>query len=107
MGAQPTCESCGQPVLMRSELPPLTKIQQKIFDAVKRRPGLLSAEQLREIVWDGPDGGPESRNTLFVHLAGLNQRLTALHIVVRSEAGKYRIRSIDPGIHGGGNRGRA
>jgi hypothetical protein len=95
MNAQPiVCEACGQPVLVRSELPPLTPIQEKIFAAVRRRPGLLSAEQLREIVWDGPDGGPESRNTLFVHLAGLNQRLAALHIVVRSEGGKYRVRSV-------------
>jgi hypothetical protein len=79
---------------MPTELPPLTPIQEKIFNAVRRRPGLLSAKQLREIIWDGPDGGPESRNTLFVHLAGLNGRLAPLHVVVRSEAGRYRIRSV-------------
>ena len=93
---QPICESCGQPVLMRSELPPLTPIQQRILDAVKRCPG-ISAEQLRCLVWqDDPNGGPECRHTIFVHVSHLNNRLAPLGIVVRSEGGGYQIRSTAP-----------
>ena len=94
MGAQPICEACGQPVPVRSELPPLTPIQQRIFDLVRQHPGCLTAERLRGLVWDGPDGGPETRQTIFVHIAGLNRRLTPLHISVRSEASVYVIRSV-------------
>ena len=94
MGAQPICESCGQPVIQATELPPLTLIQEKIFAIVRRRPGMISAEQLRQLVWDGPDGGPESRQTIFVHISALNGRLAPLGIVVRSEGGKYVIRAV-------------
>ena len=87
--SQPVCEACGQPVLQRSELPPLTPIQQAIFDIVRKRPG-VSAERLRGLVWQGPDGGPESRNAIFVHIAGLNARLAPLGVTVRSRGG-YRI----------------
>ena len=90
---QPICESCGQPVIQPTELPPLTPIQQTIFDTVRRRPGITAAG-LRDIVWQlDPNGGPESRNTIFVHISGLNNRLVPLNICVRSEGGGYRIRS--------------
>jgi hypothetical protein len=87
---QPICEACGQPVLIRSELPPLTPIQQAIFDIVRKRPG-LSAERLRSLVWDDPSGGPESRNAIFVHVSGLNKRLAPLGVTVRSQGGGYQI----------------
>jgi hypothetical protein len=90
---QPICESCGQPVIQPTELPPLTKIQQRIFDLVRRYPG-LSTERLRALVWDGPDGGPESRQAIFVHLSLLNSRLAPLKIAIRSEGGVYKIRSV-------------
>jgi hypothetical protein len=94
--SQPVCEACGQPVLVHSELPPLTPTQQTIFDIVRKRPG-VSAEQLRGLVWQhDPSGGPECRNTIFVHLGGLNARLRSIGITVRSEGGSYRIRSVTP-----------
>ena len=89
MSAQPVCEACGQPIIVPAELPPLTPIQHWIFDLVRLRPG-LTAERL---VWADPSGGPESRNAIFVHIAGLNHGLAPLHIVVRSEAGIYCVRS--------------
>jgi len=63
---QPVCEACGQPIVIPSELPLLTPIQQRIFDLVKRRPG-ITAEGLRNFVWQNdPNGGPECRHTIFV-----------------------------------------
>jgi len=93
MGAQPICEACGQPIVVPTELPPLTPIQQRIFDLVKQRPG-LTAERLRSLVWDDPSGGPECRHTIFVHISHLNNRLAPLGIVVRSEGGGYQIRGV-------------
>jgi len=91
---QPICDACGQPVLVRSELPPLPPIKERIFDAVKRRPG-ISAEELRCIVWaDDPAGGPEDRKCLHVHVSQLNHLLAPLGIMVRSQGGGYRIRSV-------------
>lgn len=90
---QPVCESCGQPVLMRSESPPLPPIKQRIFDVVKRRPG-INAEELRCFVWDDPSGGPENRKVLHVHVAQLNQLLAPLGIMVRSQGGGYQIRTV-------------
>ena len=92
MNAQPIiCEACGQPVLVRSELPPLTPIQQAIFDIVRKHPG-VSAEQLRGLVWQhDPNGGPECRHTIFVHVSLLNKRLAPLGVTIRSQGGGYQI----------------
>jgi hypothetical protein len=71
----------------------LPAIKQRIFEAVKRRPG-ISAEELRVIVWaDDPNGGPEDRKVLHVHVNQLNQLLAAHGIMVRSQGGGYQIRS--------------
>ena len=94
MGEQPICESCGQPMLMRSELPPMPPIKERILAAVKRRPG-ISAEELRCVVWaDDPNGGPEDRKVLHVHVCQLNRLLAPLGIQVRSQGGGYQVRSV-------------
>jgi hypothetical protein len=92
---QPICEACGQPVLMRSELPPLSPIKQRILEAVQRRPG-ITTQALRDAVWwDDPDGGPlTDRKCLHVHVAQLNALLRPLNIVVRSEGGGYCVRAL-------------
>jgi hypothetical protein len=62
---------------------------------VRRRPG-VSADTLREIVWaDDPNGGPEDRKVLHVHIHQLNRLLAPCGIVVRAPFGVgagYRIR---------------
>ena len=92
MGTQPICESCGQPVLMRSELPPLPPIKERILAAVRRRPG-ITAQELRDSIWaDDPDGGPlTDTKCLHVHVAQLNTLLRPLGIMVRSQGGGYQI----------------
>jgi hypothetical protein len=92
-----TCPTCGQPIV--PPVPDLTPTQQRIFDIVKRCPG-ISAEELRSLVWDDPSGGPECRHTIFVHISQLNRALALHGLTMRSEGGGYRIRY-------GGNRGRA
>jgi len=92
--SQPVCEACGQPVLQRSELPPLPPIKHKIFDAVRKRPG-ISAEELRCIAWaNDPAGGPEDRKVLHVHVSQMNKQLAPYGLTVRSAGGGYSIRSV-------------
>jgi hypothetical protein len=86
------CSSCGQPI------PPkglrLSPTKARILEAVQRHPD-ISAEELRGLVWaDDPNGGPECRHTIFVHVAQLNDVLRPHGICVRSEGGGYRIRSV-------------
>ena len=87
------CSQCGQPI------PPaglrLPRIKERIFEAVRRRPG-ITAQELRDWVWvDDIDGGPlTDTKCLHVHVAQLNTLLRPLGICVRSEGGGYRIRSV-------------
>jgi DNA-binding response OmpR family regulator len=86
------CPSCGQPIAPTGLcLPP---IKQRIFEAVKRRPG-ITAQQLRDWVWaDDLDGGPlTDTKCLHVHVAQLNRLLAPHGIIVRSQGGGYQIRS--------------
>ena len=85
------CEKCGQPIApMTLRLPP---IKQRIYEAVQRHPD-ISAEELRCLVWaDDPNGGPEDRKCLHVHVAQLNVLLRSLGIMVRAQGGGYRVRS--------------
>jgi hypothetical protein len=95
MNRQPEiCSHCGQPIAptwLR-----LPRIKRIILEAVKRRPG-ISAEELRSIVWaDDPNGGPEDRKVLHVHVNQLNYLLAPHGIMLRSQGGGYQIRSISP-----------
>jgi hypothetical protein len=86
------CPHCQQPVLP-TDLPHLPPIKRRILDAVRRRP--QTAEELRAIVWaDDPDGGPEDRKVLHVHIWQLNRLLAPYGIVVRASKGAgalYRV----------------
>jgi|SRR5215831_3656942 len=84
------CSHCGQPIPPAGlRLPP---IKQRIFEAVQRHPD-ISAEELRCLVWaTDPNGGPEDRKVLHVHVSQLNHLLAAHGIMVRSQGGGYRIR---------------
>jgi len=90
---QPICDACGQPVLVRSELPPLPPIKQRILDAVRRRPG-ITAQELRNWIWaDDPDGGPlTDTKCLHVHVSQLNNLLAPLGVCVRSQRGGYFVK---------------
>jgi hypothetical protein len=83
----PTCHQLIPPEGL--QLPP---IKARIYEAVRWCPG-ISAEVLRSIVWDGPDGGPENPKVLHVHVCQLNKRLAPLGVMVRAQGGEYRIRS--------------
>ena len=85
------CSACGQPI------PPkglrLPRIKQRILEIVQSHPD-ISAEELRGVVWaDDPNGGPENRKVLHVHVSQLNQLLAPYGICVRSAGGGYRVRS--------------
>ena len=61
---------------------------------MQRRPD-IGAEELRSVVWaDDPAGGPEDRKVLHVHVSQLNQLLAPHGIMVRSQGGGYRVRSV-------------
>jgi hypothetical protein len=85
-----TCPHCGQPIAPTGlRLPP---IKSRIYEIVRRCPG-IGAEELRGLVWDGPDGGPENFKCLHVHVHQLNNLLAPHGIMVRSQGGGYQIRS--------------
>ena len=88
-----TCPLCRQVIaLARLQLPP---IKQRIFETVVKHPG-IAAEELRAIVWcEDPNGGPEDRRVLHVHVHQLNQLLAPYGIAVRAGKGAgavYRLR---------------
>jgi hypothetical protein len=86
------CSACGQPIV--PPVPDLPPTKLRIFDTVKRCPG-ITAEELRCVVWaDDPNGGPEDRKVLHVHVSQLNHLLAPRGICVRSEGGGYRVRSV-------------
>lgn len=86
------CSQCGQPIPPTGlRLPP---IKQRIFEIVQSHPD-ISAEELRGLVWShDPDGGPEDPKVLHVHVSQLNHLLAPHRIMVRSQGGGYRIRSV-------------
>ena len=85
------CPTCGSPIVPEGLQLPKTKA--RILEAVRRRPD-ISAEELRCLVWaDDPNGGPEDRKVLHVHVSQLNHLLEPYGIRVRSQGGGYRIRS--------------
>jgi hypothetical protein len=86
------CPTCGQPKLTGDLL--LPPIKQRIYDIVSQRPG-ISAERLRELVWTGPDGGPENRKCLHVHISQLNGRLAPFGITIRGSTSRgYEVRPL-------------
>jgi|SRR6516162_11699329 hypothetical protein len=88
------CSQCGQVIAPKGLR--LPRIKARIFDAVQRRPG-ITAEELRGVVWaDDPNGGPEDRKVLHVHVSQLNQLLVEYGICVRSAGGGYQIRDMRP-----------
>ena len=88
--AQPDiCPHCGQPIVPAGLA--LPAIKARIYEAVRRRPG-ISAETLRGIVWDDPSGGPDCRHTIYVHIYQTNRILAPHGLKIRFQNG-YRIRS--------------
>jgi hypothetical protein len=70
----------------------LTKTERRIYRALQERG--RTAEELRQIVWaHDPNGGPECRHTIYVHIANLNKRLAGVNELVRYDQGEghYKI----------------
>jgi hypothetical protein len=89
------CPSCGQPVIPAAGLS-LPPIKTRIFETVRRRPG-VDTESLREAVWaNDPNGGPENRKAIHVHVNQLNRLLRRRGVVVRHDRGLggYRIKHL-------------
>ena len=84
------CPYCGSPIVTTELILPRTK--RRILAIVQHFPG-ISAERLRELVWiNDPNGGPESRKAIHVHIHHLNKRLAPFGLAVRgSVSGGYRL----------------
>jgi hypothetical protein len=87
------CSTCGQPKLTGDLL--LPPVKKRLLEIVRRRPG-ITAEELRSLVWaEDPNGGPEDRKCLHVHVHQLNRLLAPLGLVIRgSVSGGYRMRAL-------------
>jgi DNA-binding response OmpR family regulator len=88
------CQHCGQPLLQRDRLS-LPPLKARILDLVQRNPG-VSAEVLRGLVWaDDPNGGPEDRKVLHVHINQANRVLAAHGLRIRgSRSFGYRLEKL-------------
>jgi hypothetical protein len=89
------CPHCGAPRV--PERLPLTPVQRRIVDVVRRR-GEVNAEDLRCAVWaDDEDGGPLNDKTLHVHIYLLNKKLRRYGLAVRANKGAgatYKLRHV-------------
>jgi hypothetical protein len=86
------CPTCGQPKLTGDLL--LPPVKKRLLEIVRRRPG-ITAEELRSLIWTGPDGGPENSKCLHVHVHQLNRLLAPLGLVIRgSVSGGYQMRAL-------------
>ena len=99
MTAFARCPSCGR--VIASGIAPndlaLPQIKRRIFDAVRARPG-ISAEVLRGLVWvNDPNGGPEDRKVLHVHVNQLNTLLRPHGFQIRGhQTFGYRLMQCGP-----------
>jgi hypothetical protein len=71
-----TCPCCGQPVIPAGLM--LPRVKTRIFDLIRRRPG-ISAETLAALVWAEDPNGGRDRKTIYVHISQLNHRWLAKH----------------------------
>lgn len=84
------CPSCGQPLLPISGLG-LSPTQWRIYEALKKHPG-LTFEQLRSVIFrDREDGGPETRQAVHGQIDRMNKRLAARGLRVRHEGGSWGV----------------
>ena len=88
-----TCPACNQPIIPDDI--PLSPIKARILRTVRARPG-ISGEALRTVVWaNDPDGGPENRKCLHVHIWQLNRVLAPRGIAVRGSPWTgYRVQPL-------------
>jgi DNA-binding response OmpR family regulator len=85
----PCCPGCGRP--LPDDGIALPRIKRRILDLIHRHPG-ISAERLRDLIWnDDPNGGPD-RKVIHVHIAQLNKLLLPFGIEVRGHVSNgYRV----------------
>ena len=75
------CPTCGTVISVEEVY--LSPTQRRILDLVKRH-GEIRPEVLWDAIWGSdPNGGPESRSTLMVHIVNLNKRIKPQGIAVR------------------------
>jgi hypothetical protein len=72
----------------------LTRTQQLIFDAVRRRPRTVS-ELINLVWWIHPQDAPQ-RSTIKAHVWHLNRRLRPHGLAVRSARGGNHQRDVVP-----------
>jgi DNA-binding response OmpR family regulator len=71
-----TCPCCGQLVIPAGLV--LPRVKARIFNLIRRRPG-ISADALSALVWaEDPNGGSD-RKTVHVHIWHLNHQWLAKH----------------------------
>ena len=89
------CPSCGRVIASALDDLALPRLKKRLLDIVSSRPG-IDAETLRELLWaDDPNGGPEDRKVLHVHISQLNNLLRPRGFQVRGHVSYgYRVEGI-------------
>jgi hypothetical protein len=94
----PTCAGTG--TIAPAAPVPLTPMQFKIWDAVRRsREGLTAPEIAAQVYADRYDGGPlHAKTCIYLTIRAANRRLQAAHVAIVSttqhRGGAYRVRAI-------------
>jgi len=88
------CPCCGQPIPPDIHLSP---IQRRIYELVKRFPGISRTDLTSRVYADDPTGGPDSDNVISVHAYQINRRLKPHGLILRAVRGYgYHIERLDP-----------
>jgi hypothetical protein len=77
----------------------LPRVKRRIFAAIDRRPG-ISADELMNVVYaDDPNGGPDSRKCVHVHIHQFNKRLAREGMTIKGHTTDgykiLRFKSVD------------
>lgn len=79
-----TCPCCGAGIADRTVL---TRVQQRIYDSVRRHPALTGRELMRYVYADDPDGGPLSPKIISIHIIAINKRLAPQGLAICNRRG--------------------
>jgi hypothetical protein len=96
----PCCNGRGE---IDDQLPvPMTRMQQKIYEIVRRHPrGIASGRVINQVYADRSDGGPlHARESMFVIICRLNRKIRGHNLRIDTgptggEEGLLKLRKLD------------
>lgn len=92
------CPHCGRPMVPAAGPFDDHPVKRRIYDCLRRHPHGVSRDGIIEYVWaNDPSGGPESYNTVAVHVCAMRKALKSAGLTIKSRGGPgalYRLVSL-------------